>query len=579
MNGRLENSVSLFIPKPNASSRLNKTGSWRFARPVFQNRTAPCSAFCPAGNDIPKIELQVASGDIPGAFTTLMQETPFPSTCGRICFHPCEGACNRAFQDSPVAIRSLERFVGDTALELGLETGLKPLASNTRKVAILGAGPAGLSAAYFLTFLGFTCEIFEQSPEPGGVLRWGIPSYRLPKEILKQEIQRILSMGITLHTNHTLAPKFIKETQGSYEGIFISPGLSQPRPLGIAGEDLIRDGIQFLKKVQTGSPVVPAGKIAVIGGDNTAINVARSLLRLGGCPVIIYRRRRQDMPAFTHEIDAAENEGIEIMELTAPVTIEQEGDAFRLTLQKMLSLASDKGERPEVKPDKVRPWGRTFSAVYSGIGAQVNGEWSSRKNVREMKLSHLTLSFRDPLLLFGGDPVNQNQSVADAIASGKQAAIALHTYMEGGRGAIEETLETCRTGNRNNLSMEIYLLGARSRRSRRVVGPEEINRDSFETALRQMPETAPLNNAVSSFSEIEKTFTGEDAVAEAARCYQCGYCNECDNCGTFCPEVSIFRAKEVRNIDLDDCKECGICAVECPRGAITMEEDNEKTGG
>ncbi len=573
MKDRLENSVSLFIPKSNASSRLNKTGSWRFARPVFQDRTAPCSAFCPAGNDIPKIEHQVASGDIPGAFTTLMQETPFPSTCGRVCFHPCEGACNRAFQDSPVAIRSLERFVGDTALELGLKPGLKPLSSNTRKVAILGAGPAGLSAAYFLTLLGFTCEIFEQAAEAGGVLRWGIPSYRLPKEILKQEIHRILSMGITLHTNHALTPEFIKETQGTYEGIFISPGLSQPRPLGIPGEELIRDGIQFLRKVQTGSPVIPDGKIAVIGGGNTAIDVARSLIRLGGRPVIIYRRRRQDMPAFAHEIDAAENEGIEIMNLTAPMAIEQEGAACRLTLQKMISLESDKGGRPGVTPDKARPFVHTFSAVYSGIGARVHGEWTSRKNVREMKLSHLTLSFRDPLLLFGGDPVNQNQSVADAIASGKQAAIALHTYMEGGRGPIKETLETCRTGNRNNLSMEIYLLGARSERSRRVVSPEEINRDYFETALRQMPETAPLNSAVSSFDEIEKTFPRKDAQAEAARCYQCGYCNECDNCRIFCPEISIFRAKGVRNIDLDYCKGCGICAVECPRGAITMEEE------
>jgi NADPH-dependent glutamate synthase beta subunit-like oxidoreductase len=545
MKDRLENSGSLFIPKSNAASRLNKTGSWQFARPVFQDRTAPCSAFCPAGNDIPKIEFQVASGDIPGAFTTLMQETPFPSTCGRVCFHPCEGACNRAFQDSPVAIRSLERFVGDTALELGLQTGLKPLASNTRKVAILGAGPTGLSAAYFLTLLGFTCEIFEQAAEAGGVLRWGIPSYRLPKEILKQEIHRILSMGITLHTNHALTPTFIKETQGTYEGIFISPGLSLPRPLGIAGEELIRDGIQFLKTVQTGSPVVPAGKIAVIGGENTAIDVARSLIRLGGCPVIIYRRRRQDMPAFAHEIDAAENEGIEIIELAAPVAIKQEGAAFHLTLQKMISLESDKGERPRVKPDKARPWVRTFSAVYSGIGARVHGDWASRENVREMKLSHLTLSFRDPLLLFGGDPVNQNQSVADAIASGKQAAIALHTYMEAGRGPIEETLETCRTGNRDNLSMEIYLLGARSRRNRRVVSPEEINRNYFETALRQIPETPPPNSAVSSFNEIEKTFPNKDALAEASRCYLCGYCNE----------------------------GCSICAEECPRGVITMEEE------
>ncbi|MBI9092106.1 MAG: NAD(P)-binding protein [Desulfobacterium sp.] len=434
--GRPENPVPLFIPTSNASSRLNTTDSLRFAQPGFQNRTAPCSAFCPAGNDIPKIQHQVASGDIPGAFTTLMQETPFPSTCGRVCFHPCEGACNRAFQDSPVAIQSLEQFVGDTALALGLKSGLKPLTSNTRKVAILGAGPAGLSAAYFLTLLGFACEIFEETAEPGGAMRWGIPSHRLPKEILNQEIHRILSMGVTLHTNHALTPEFIKEAQGTYEGIFIAPGLSR-----------VRDSID----------------------------------------------------------------------------------------------------------------------------TRVHEAWAPRKNVREMKLSHLTLSFRDPLLLFGGDPVNQNHSVADAIASGKQAAIALHTYMEGGRGPIEETLETCRTGNGDNLSMEIYLLGARSERSRQVVSPEEINRDYFKTALRQIPETATLDSAMGSFGEIEKTFSGENALAEASRCYQCGYCNGGDNCKIFCSEGTIFRAKGAETIDLDDGKRWGICAVECPRGAITME--------
>ncbi|MCP4118010.1 MAG: FAD-dependent oxidoreductase [Desulfobacteraceae bacterium] len=523
--GRLENSVSLFIPKSNASSRLNKTGSWRFVRPVFLNRTAPCSAFCPAGNDIPKIEFQVASGDIAGAFTTLMQETPFPSTCGRVCFHSCEGACNRAFQDSPVAIRSLERFVGDTALEMGLESGLKPLPSNGRKVAILGAGPAGLSAAYFLSLVGFACEIFEKTAEPGGVLRWGIPSYRLPKEILGQEINRILAMGVTLHTSHPLSPTFIKEARGNYDAIFISPGLSQPRPVGIKGEERIRDGIQFLKEVQTGSPMVPEGKIAVIGGGNTAIDVARSLLRLGGSPVIIYRRRRQDMPAFAHEIDAAENEGIEIMELTAPIAVEQEGDAFRLTLRKMISLEPEKGERADVKPDTAKPRAHTFSAVYSGIGAGVHEEWAPRKNARKLKLSHLTLNCREPLLMFGGDPVNKKQSVADAIASGKQAAMALHTYVEAGREPVKDTIRTCCTGDRNNLSMEIYLLGPRSERSHQVVSPEEINRDYFETSLRRIPDTAPLDSAMASFDEIEKTFAQDNARAEAARCYQCGYCN------------------------------------------------------
>ena len=279
---RLKNNVSLYISKSHVSSRINKTGSWRFARPVYQNKTAPCSSACPAGNYIPEVVMHLTNGDLHGAYRALIKENPFPATCGRVCFHTCETFCNRGDQDQPVAIRCLERYVGDRAMAASYPLDLSLFSDTGKKVAILGAGPAGLSAAYFLTRLGISCEIFESTDRAGGVMQWGIPAHRLPKSVLNHEIAQILNLGVKIHYNHELDEKFMESAHGAFDAIFISPGLSRPLSLGIDGEEHVQQGLELLMDIQRRTVPQKQGKVAVIGGGNTAIDVARSIKRLGG---------------------------------------------------------------------------------------------------------------------------------------------------------------------------------------------------------------------------------------------------------------------------------------------------------
>lgn len=570
---KLKNTVSLFVSRSLTSSRVNKTGSWRFARPVYANKTAPCSNVCPAGNSIPKIEMHMSRGEVRKAFETVIRENPFPSTCGRVCFHTCEDACNRGGQDKPVGIRCLERFIGDQAAAGNYDLSITPRASNNKSVAIIGAGPAGLSAAYFMTLLGFTCEIFESTSEPGGVLRWGIPSYRLPKDILKQEIDRILALGVTIHYNRRLEPDFIDEAAARFDAVFFGAGLDTSLTMGIQGESLVEDGLDLLFKVQSGEVLEKSGRIAVIGGGNTAVDVARSLKRLGADPMIVYRRRKQDMPAFGHEILAAEAEGVEILELMSPRSVESKKGSLVLTVRNMRVGETGADGRISVEPDGDLT--RTFEVdqVFSGIGATLGRAWKQRPPFEMIKMSHLTMAFGKIPVLSGGDMVNSVQSVADAIASGKQAAIALDAFLKNGRQGVDDSVEICRIGNGSSLSMAAWLSGTQSSLEAHVVTEADINRDYFPDLTRVEPGVLLPDKAAECFDENEQPYTLAEAVEEAGRCYNCGYCNECDNCRIFCPEVSIARQDGKKVIDLDYCKGCGVCFVECPRCAIRMEEE------
>jgi NADPH-dependent glutamate synthase beta subunit-like oxidoreductase len=568
--------ISLFISRSNTTSRINKTGSWRFARPRYLDKTAPCSAACPAGVDIPKIERAVAEGRIEQAWQTYMEENPFPSVCGRVCFHTCESACNRGRLDQPVSINRLDRFVGDTALEQDCPVDQTVLPSNGRRVAICGSGPAGLSAAYFMTRLGFACEIFESNSQPGGILQWGIPAYRLPKAVLAAEIKRIEGLGVKIHCNQSVDADVLARLQASCDAVFLGVGLGRSLSLDIPGSEHMADGLALLEAIQRGAPPGVNGEVAVIGGGNTAIDVARSLVRLGALPVILYRRRRQDMPAFEHEIEAAEAEGVRIAELVAPKSIEPSDDGVCVQLGGMKTVETGADGRPRVVPDGVRNTNLIFSAVYSGIGADVAEPWhrpDGDDGESTIQLSHCILDVGSTPLVYGGDPILPLKSVTDAVASGKQAAMGLHAWFEGGREAIADALDRSQVGPGPALSMEIYLGGQRRLRARHVVTPEEINIDYFQKKERGSAATLPMEKARATFEEIEATLRPERAAEEAGRCYQCGLCNNCDNCRIFCSEVSIEVVDGKRRIDFDYCKGCGVCVAECPRSAMVIEEE------
>ncbi|MDH3881647.1 MAG: FAD-dependent oxidoreductase [Desulfobacteraceae bacterium] len=568
--------ISLFISRSNISTEINKTGTWRFVRPKYHEKTAPCSAACPAGEDIARIEMLSNQGRYQDALETILLENPFPSVCGRVCFHPCETVCNRAGFDDPVAIHALERFIGDTAIRDDLTLKLKKLPENGKTVCIVGAGPSGLAAGYFLSKLGYSCDIYEARSEPGGILRWGIPRYRLPDDIVFSEIERIKKTGVKIICNTPVTQNFLQNVKDRYHALFIGCGHGRSLKMNIPGETKTFDGLEFLNLLRKRKALPSNETVAVIGGGNTAIDCARSLVRLGATTTLVYRRRKQDMPAFKNEVEMADKEGVRIMELYSPLEINEDDGEYVLSLQKMKTsgMETDSG-RARVIPDSQTTQHLRVQKIIVAIGAEPSVPWQfpSHKNTEALYLTHCTFTASEPPLLFGGDLTNTIKSVTDAVASGKQAAMALDIFFKQGRHAITDRLNYCLVGNGPALSMECYMGGKRLTRNPHIVSNNDINLDYFSQTPRVEPESLAIKKRMNSFDEIEATFTIEQAMEETRRCFNCGICNACDNCRIFCPEIAVILQDAKRQINLDYCKGCGICVFECPRSAMDLEEE------
>ena len=574
--------LPLFLPHSQISTALNKTGSWRFFHPKYDDKTAPCSVACPLGQDIARIEMLTSWGLLKNAWQLIMMENPFPAVCGRVCYHPCEDACNRGHMDEPIAIHHLERFLGDTAIANARVPECLTTADHHRKVAIAGAGPAGLSAAYFLTRLGYHCEVFEADSEPGGLLRTGIPPYRLSRQVLDQEIQRIRDLGVIIHCENPLTGDQMQKIFEQYDALFVGCGYGRPIRLSIDGGHLAQDGLEFLRRLHLGEKMSFDGKAVVFGGGNTAVDVARCLARLGAAPLIVYRRRREDMPAYEPDVKRALQEGVEIMELASPLRIRpnrskslSERDGYTLILQQMKLGQKRIGNRAQVIPDGEKTTSIDAANLFVAIGAVVDDLWHDMavNETPSLSLSHCKFIEHNIPIIIGGDLAVPTNSVTDAIASGKQAALALHTRFEKGPEAVETTLAACRVGPGPAYSMDAFLGGNRRNRNVHVVNYDEIVSDYFQCAPRMVPAAQDANQSRQSFAEVESTLASDDAKEEAARCFNCGNCNACDYCRLYCPEMAVKVQKGQRSIDLDYCKGCGVCATECPRNAMALEEE------
>ncbi len=575
--------IPLFLPHSSASSERNKTGSWRYVRPLYDQKTSPCSAACPLGQDIARIELLISQNLIAEAWHTILIENPFPAVCGRVCFHNCENACNRAQLDEPIAIHHLERFMGDTLISGAHGVPVEPLPANGKKVAIAGAGPAGLGAAYFLSLLGYRCEVYEAAAAPGGIARWGIPAYRLPQEVVEKEISRIEDLGVTLHCGTPVTAELLEHFKTQYDALFIGCGHGRSIDLKIDGAQNANDGLQLLYRMRAHENVSLAGSAAVIGGGNTAVDVARSLVRLGVAPIIVYRRRRQDMPAFDPEVKMALDEGVKLMALLSPIHIKDAGGGsasrppqISIRLQKMKISATQIEGRPRVVPDGDKTETLAVNHVFSAIGAEPAKEWHCVAGTAHpnISLSHCNLISTDIPLIYGGDLTNQVKSVSDAIASGKQAAMALDIYFKSGWDAVRETVDGYQVGPGPAVSMAMYMGTARKDRNPHVVSTGEINTHYFKTAARVSAPVRSAGERVRSFLPVESTLSAQTALAESRRCFNCGICNACDTCRLYCPEMSVMVKDERRDINLDYCKGCGLCVAECPRNAMRLKEEN-----
>lgn len=570
--------IPFLVSRSTASTLSNKTGIWSFVQPSYKDRTAPCSAACPCATDIPRVEALLAQGRAADAWRTILAENPLPGVCGRVCFHPCEAACNRGDLDHPVSINALERALADAARDHAIPDGLVPAAPQGKRIAIAGSGPAGLSAAYFLTLLGYTCDVFETESKPGGLLRWGIPEYRLPVGVLEEEIARLRALGVVFHCEKPLDQAFLSDA-GPYAALVIACGQGRALPLGVPGEELARDGLALLHDTRRpGAAALNAsasrkdgGRVAVIGGGNSAVDTARTLLRMGKKPVIVYRRRREDMPAFDHEIKRALEEGVELLELLAPLSLERADGGIRMELQRMRSAEAGPDGRLRSVPLPGKTESLTISEVYSAIGAGASAPWlEPEKNPAGPALSRCALVAGALPAVFAGDLTIKEKSVTDAIASGKEAALALDVLFHEGESEVARRLDECRIGDGSSISMEVYLGGPRAEHAKTVVRFENINVDYFPPAARAEAAALPAGEAILSFKEVESTLDLQAAEREAERCFNCGTCNGCDNCRTFCPDAAVILEGANRRIDTDYCKGCGVCVAECPRFAMAF---------
>jgi formate dehydrogenase major subunit len=446
----------------------------------------------------------------------------------------------------------LERFLGD--LLLCDHSAPEPMPPSGSKVAVIGAGPAGITAAYMLALKGHKVEVFDDKPKPGGFLRTGIPDYRLPKGILDREIEFIERLGVRFIQNIRIGRDIrFEELKSRFDAVIVAVGLHDSRAFEVPGSDHrhIYDGVELLERIVSGEiPELPS-TVAVVGGGNTAIDVARSLLRLGVSPTIVYRRSETEMPAIASEVEEAKKEGVDFQFLAAPTAVVIDGDAVvALECCKMQLGEPDASGRRRPVPIPNSEFRLPFAGIVTAIGETANLGFLPANGKQS-----------DDGIFVAGDASTGEGTVAAAVGSGRRVATVVDSYLgNGSTTADEPTLQS---------------LWPRKVNSAQVANSQYLNPFYFATALRPKISTLNGEQPPHSFAEIVQGFAAETALSEARRCLLCGTCNGCLNCYYWCPDVAVHR--DSRNgagleIDSTHCKGCGICVEECPRGAITLEE-------
>jgi NADPH-dependent glutamate synthase beta subunit-like oxidoreductase len=525
------------------SSRANKTGSWRTERAVYTNRMPPCNDACPAGENIQSwlYETEEGGTGYERAWRRIMEDNPFPAIMGRICYHPCETACNRGQLDEAVGINSVERFVGDEAIRQGWRVSVE-VAATGKRVLVVGAGPSGLSAAYHLARLGHTVTVKEAGPLAGGMMRFGIPRYRLSRDVLDAEVQRILDLGVTLELNTKVSD--LAALRNEYDAVFLAVGAQLGRrayiPAGSAAHVL--DAIDMFRELEAGEKPLLGRKVAVYGGGNTAMDAARTAKRLGASEaVVVYRRTQDRMPAHESELVEAEDEGVLFKWLT---TIKQ-AEPGKLVVERMeldeKGFPQPTGELDELEADSlILALGQeTDLSLLDGVPGLVCEDG--------VVLVGTDMMTGCPGIFAGGDMVPYERSVTAAVGHGKRAARSIDTWLseEAPEPVVRPGLATFDT-----LNTWYYSEAPRA------------HRPVLERARRE-----------STFDEVVLGHDESTALLEARRCMSCGNCFGCDNCYGVCPDNAVIKLDkpgESYLIDLDYCKGCGLCVAECPSGAIQM---------
>lgn len=524
------------------TSLINHTGSWRTLRPEYVDRLPPCNHACPAGEDIQGWLAHAEAGNYEAAWRALTENNPLPAVMGRVCYHPCESACNRAAIDSAVGINSVERFLGDLAIKNGWSfEAVAPASGKT--VLVVGAGPSGLSAAYHLARLGHSVIIKEAGPLPGGMMRFGIPKYRLPREVLDAEVKRISDLGVAIEYNTRVSNIADAMKRGGFDAVFLAVGAHIAKRAYIpAGEAArILDAVQVLRSMEGEDRPLLGRRVVVYGGGNTAIDVARTAKRLGTEEaIIVYRRTREKMPAHDFELEEALEEGVTMKWLSTIKNVE----AGSITVEQMRlddkGFPQPTGEFETLQADSVvLALGQDvdLSLVHGVPGLDVDD------GVIQVGPDMMT---GVPGIFAGGDMVPSERTVTIAIGHGKKAARNIDAWLRG----------------------HTYVPAPKHE----IATADKLNSWYYGEAPRTLRPTLEIARRTSTFEEVVQGLDQSNALYEARRCLSCGNCFECDNCYGVCPDNAVIKLGPDLGfqINLDYCKGCGICAQECPCGAIRM---------
>jgi len=527
----------------------------------------PCQVACPLHMEIGEYVDLVAQGKVLEALQVIRDGNPFPSICAYVCTHPCEDACRRSQVDKPIAIRALKRFAvefgGDRMIQLEAET------TQSEKVAVVGSGPAGLACAYYLRKLGYLVTIFEAYSELGGMLRVGIPQYRLPREVVDTEVQRLIHMGVEIKANTRVISLDLLFDMG-YKAIFITVGAHQSLRMGIEGEESpgVIDGATFLREVNLGLKPSLGERVAVVGGGNVAMDAARAAVRLGANKVsILYRRSRAEMPASSSEIEQALEEGVQTMFLVAPTKVTRRNGRLSVTCIRMELVEPDAGGRKRPVPIEGSEFNRKFDTLITAIGQapQISKDFRIRIGKGStIQVDPVTLTTNRTGVFAGGDAVTGPATVTQALASGRQAALRIDDYLRHRYPLVDKEVEETLSGE---------------------LSPETI--EMIRKIERLEPPLLPPEARLKEFKAVELIYDWQAAVNEARRCLRCGMgaeilfqdkCATCLTCLRVCPyHVPYLDDGGTIQIPADQCQACGICVTECPARAIVLRKPYNRT--